>query len=204
MNTLRGFSWPLSPTGQSSLAPMPPWHYAGDLIVVEYWADPAKVAQYLPEGLEPDEDAGYSTAHFADWQAATDDGQEPLDPVRSQYTEFFILLAARWRGEKVNYCPYIFVSQDVSLARGVAQGLPKQMGQIHLTRAYGVSNPATPALAPGGRFGGRPFPGSAAAWWKRRLPLPPRSRAERGCRRVPMWACGSSLTWSNPITPGPW
>jgi hypothetical protein len=153
MSTLQGFSWPLSPTGQSSLAPMPPWHYAGDLIVVEYWADPTNAARYLPEGLEPDEDDGYATAHFADWQAVTDGGEETLDPIRSQYTEFFILLAARWRGEKVNYCPYIFVSQDVALARGVAQGLPKQIGQIHLTRVYGVNNPATPTLAAGGRFG---------------------------------------------------
>lgn len=160
---LKGFFTPLSPTGRSSLAPLPPWHYAGDLIVVEYWADPAKVASYLPEGLEPDEDAGYCTAHFTDWQAATNGGDEPLDPVRSQYTEFFVLIAARWRGEKVNYCPYIFVTQDVSFARGLAQGLPKQMGQVHMTRVYGVTNPATPALAAGGRFG------ATLSWNGRRL-----------------------------------
>ncbi|MGE5608170.1 MAG: acetoacetate decarboxylase family protein [Bacillota bacterium] len=160
---LKGFSSPMSPTGRSSLAPTPPWHYAGELLVIEYWADPAAAASYLPQGLEPDEDAGYCTAHFAEWQAVTSDGQESLDPVRSQYTEFFLLLAARWRGEKVNYCPYIFVSQDASLARGWAQGLPKQIGQIHMTRAYGVSNPATPTLAPGGRFG------ATLSWNGRRL-----------------------------------
>ena len=37
---LKGYSLPLSPGGRSSLVPSPPWHYVGDLMVIEYWADP--------------------------------------------------------------------------------------------------------------------------------------------------------------------
>ena len=37
---LTGYTIPRSPTGRSSLVPYPPWHYVGDFLVVEYWADP--------------------------------------------------------------------------------------------------------------------------------------------------------------------
>ena len=36
--------------------------------------------------------------------------------------------AARFQGEPVAYCPFIFVDQDVSLMRGLIQGWPKQFG----------------------------------------------------------------------------
>lgn len=48
-----GYSLPLSPTGTASLVPAPPWHYVGDFLLIEYWADPDAVAAVLPEGLEP-------------------------------------------------------------------------------------------------------------------------------------------------------
>ena len=49
----QGYSLPLSPTGRASLVPSPPWHYVGDFVVVDYWADPAAVAAVLPPGMEP-------------------------------------------------------------------------------------------------------------------------------------------------------
>lgn len=160
---LKGFSVPLTPRGISSVAPMPPWHYAGDLLVVEYWADPAKAAAYLPAPLSLDDDAGYSTAHFVEWQGVTDGAEELLDPVRCQYREFFIMIAAKYKGERVNYCPYIFVTQDVSFARGWAQGLPKQIGEIYITHTYPVTNIAAPVVGKGGRFG------ASMSWCGRRM-----------------------------------
>ena len=50
---LQGYSLPRSPEGRASLVPPPPWHYVGDFLVLEYWADPAAVAAVLPAGLEP-------------------------------------------------------------------------------------------------------------------------------------------------------
>ena len=35
-----GYTIPRSPEGRASLVPYPPWHYVGDFLVVEYWADP--------------------------------------------------------------------------------------------------------------------------------------------------------------------
>ena len=48
-----GYTIPRSPEGRSSLVPYPPWHYVGDFLVVEYWADPEKAVSCLPEGARP-------------------------------------------------------------------------------------------------------------------------------------------------------
>ena len=45
---LRGYSVPRSPEGRSSLVPAPPWHYVGDFLVIEYWAEPAAVEAVPP------------------------------------------------------------------------------------------------------------------------------------------------------------
>jgi hypothetical protein len=150
---LRGYTVPLSPTGKSGLVQGPPWYYAGTLITIEYEADVAAVQGYLPPGLQPSATPATCVAHFAEWQAATDYGGELLDPVRSQYKEFFILIPARHGDEEVFYCPYIYVTQDVSLVRGQAQGLPKKLGSVHFTRVYGVENPAASNAGAGGVFG---------------------------------------------------
>ncbi len=150
---LQGYSAPLSPKGRSSLVLPPPWHYAGTGLVVDFRADPAAVAAVLPPGLEPDvEDPGAAAAHFFDWQACTSGRDELLDPSRAQYKEFFVLVSARFEGEPVLYCPYIIVDQDVSLMRGIIQGLPKQIGSVWMTRAIDVEGVATPPI-PGGTFG---------------------------------------------------
>ncbi len=51
--TLHGYSLPLSPEGRAIVVPAPPWHYVGDFLVIEYWAEPDAVAAVLPPGLEP-------------------------------------------------------------------------------------------------------------------------------------------------------
>ena len=79
--TLRGYSVPRTPRGQANLVPPPPWHYVGDFLVVEYWADPEVAASLLPDGLARHPDAGRCAAVFADWQSCSDGGDELIDPV---------------------------------------------------------------------------------------------------------------------------
>ncbi len=98
MGSLKGYSAPRSPEGRSSLVPAPPWHYVGDMLVVEFWADAAAAAAVLPEPLEPHPDGGRAAAMFLDWQSCSDGGGELLDPVRSQYREFFITVNATYDG----------------------------------------------------------------------------------------------------------
>ena len=149
----QGYTVPLSPRGEANIAPAPPWHYAGDLVGVEFWTDPAAAEATLPEGLSPDpKSSGRAVALFVDWQFSGDH-DEYLDPVRSQYHEFFVLVDAHLNGEPVSWCPYIYVDNDHALARGWIQGFPKKMGAVHQTRIFASPGQASPTLAAGARFG---------------------------------------------------
>jgi acetoacetate decarboxylase len=149
---LKGYTVPLSPRGIANLATKPPWHYAGSIVGAEFWTDPAAAAATLPEGLTPDPDTnGHGVALFIDWQY-NGSRDEYLDPVRSQYHEFFVLMDARWGDTPVSWCPYIYVDNDHAMARGWIQGFPKKLGTVTQTRAFTVPNHAAPSVGPGGKF----------------------------------------------------
>jgi len=168
---LKGFSVPLSPEGRASLTPLPPWHYVGDILAVDFAADPAAVAAVLPPGLAPDpQDPGGCVAFFIAWQYASESGEEYLDPVRSQYNELLLLVngvyggaggtaaatpaAKHLAGQRVQTCPYIYVDKDTSMARGWIQGWPKKFGEVHTTRAYPLASKAGQPAKAGAKFGG--------------------------------------------------
>ncbi len=170
---LKGFSVPLSPEGRASLTPPPPWHYVGDILAVDFAADPAAVAAVLPPGLEPDpQDPGGCVAFFIGWQYASECGEEYLDPARSQYNELLLLVNGVYRGagggagggaaagarqlagQRVQTCPYIYVDRDTSMARGWIQGWPKKFGEVHATRAFPLACKAGGPVGPGAKFGG--------------------------------------------------
>jgi acetoacetate decarboxylase len=150
----RGYSSPRSPEGRASLVPYPPWHYVGDFLVLEYWAEPDAVRDVLPAGLDPHHDPGRCAAVFADWQSCTDGGSELVDPSRSQYREFFLVVNALFEGEEVTTCPYIWVDRDFALARGWIQGFPKKLGSVWITRHFGLETRADPGLRAGAVYGG--------------------------------------------------
>lgn len=154
MSEVKGFLFPRTPTGRSSLLPPPPWHYSGDLLTVEWRTDPAAVRRLLPEPLEPvneDEDPGAVALVFADWQSCGSDLAELDDPVRLQYKEAFVVVRCRWSDRVWSRCVFIWVDKDFAMARGHFQGYPKKLGSIHQTRPVTVGR-AGPRLEPGGRF----------------------------------------------------
>jgi acetoacetate decarboxylase len=153
MTSLQGYTVPRTPRGGASLVPAPPWHYVGDFLVVDFWADPAAAVSLLPPGLEAHPDPGRCAAVFADWQSCSENGEEQLDPVRSQYREFFIVVSALLDGDEVTYCPFIWVDRDFALARGWIQGFPKKLGEIWMTRTFGLECRAAPTVREGARFG---------------------------------------------------
>jgi acetoacetate decarboxylase len=151
---LKGFNYPLTPKGKSTLNPSPPWYYSADFLNIDFWSDPSVVAALLPAGLTLDASAnGHCNALFYDWQFSGEN-EEYLDPARYQYREFFILVDALFEGRPVSYCPYIFVDNDAAIARGWTQGYPKRLGQVFQTRYYAATGKAGPALAPGSKFSG--------------------------------------------------
>ncbi|MET3965283.1 acetoacetate decarboxylase family protein [Bradyrhizobium sp. S3.9.1] len=150
---LKGFTVPKSPFGQAALTPPPPWHYAGDAVGVEFWADPDATAATLPNGLSPDpESNGHAVMLFLDWQFTAQD-DEYLEPARYQYREAFVLVDAMYVDIPVMWCPYIYVDNDAALARGWTQGFPKKTGSIFQTRSFVAPGPAAAPMASGSRFG---------------------------------------------------
>jgi hypothetical protein len=104
---LHGYTLPRTPKGASSLAPMPPWHYVGTCLAVEYEAAPDAVRAFLPSGL--DFDSPRCATYFVEWQYASKNGEEYLDPSRSQYHETIFLISASYQGNRCAYCPFIWV-----------------------------------------------------------------------------------------------
>jgi hypothetical protein len=147
---LAGFTPPYTPSGKSSLLPPPPWHYAGQVMSLAFRVDRGMAASLLPEGFGTA--TGNAAGHFCEWQSTTD-GSELLDPVYAQYKEFFVLIEAERAGGRVLYCPFIYVDQDLSMARGWLQGWPKKIGSVWMTRSYDLDHVAAAPRRKGTRFG---------------------------------------------------
>src|SRR5215204_832390 len=82
MTDVKGFFYPRTASGRSSLIPSPPWYYSGDLLTVEYRTDPTRVAELLPVPLSlADEDPGAVALIWADWQSCSSSREELLHRV---------------------------------------------------------------------------------------------------------------------------
>jgi len=147
---LSGFTPPYTPSGRSALVPAPPWHYAGQVMSIAFLIDTAAGQLLLPPGFGVA--TGNAAGHFCEWQSTTD-GAELLDPVYSQYKEFFVLIEAERDGVRALYCPFIYVDQDLSMIRGWLQGWPKKVGSVWMTRSYDLDHPAAAQIRKGTRFG---------------------------------------------------
>ena len=148
---LHGYTLPLSPQGRSSFVAPPPWHFSGELLFVEFRVPEEAAARFLPPELEHGPDLGLAAAVFTDSQSCSDGGEEFLDPVRSQFKEFYVLLACRHRGRPAARCAFMWVDKPFSLVRGWIQGLPKKHGSLWMTKPVALGR-AGPRLEPGGRF----------------------------------------------------
>jgi hypothetical protein len=149
---LKGVTAPWSPLGATALVPPPPWHFAGDVLAVEFWNDPDLSAHVLPTGVELDEKfPGHSVALFTDYQF-TAQNDEYLDPARYQSRGFSVLLDAMWKGSRIAWCPYCYADNDAALMRGWIQGYPIKFGTVHQTRTFPTASPASAQLAHDSRF----------------------------------------------------
>ena len=145
------FTPPYTVSGRSALVAPPPWHYAGWLLNVAFSFEAARGAGLVSPAIG--RPTGQGCLHFADWQATTD-GSELLDPVYSQYRETILVLEVeRPDGALCGFCPAIWVDQDISMLRGLLQGLPKKIGSTWLTRSLPIDHPAAAPLRAGTRLG---------------------------------------------------
>lgn len=145
------FTAPFTGSGRSAIVPPPPWHYAGWLMNVAIRCDAAGSSALVPPALG--RMTGSGCIHFADWQATTD-GHELIDPVYSQYRETIVIIEIEQPdGTLYNFCPFIWVDQDISLIRGLLQGWPKKTGSTWLTRSLPIEHVAAAPLRAGTRMG---------------------------------------------------
>jgi len=151
MTTLRGWTLPQTPSGRSATVPPPPWHYSGEVIAVDFSADPARVAELVPPGFTPRGDGG-CTIFFCDWASAAElDPRIQEDPAKGQYKEAYVVLHGRFDGRRAGRVPYIWVDSELSLLRGLIQGFPKKLGEVHMTRPIEIGRGGS-RKAPGERF----------------------------------------------------
>ncbi len=132
--TLTGWTLPQTPSGHTATLTPPPWHYSGEIIAVDFTADPDHVAALAPTGFDPTGD-GSCTLFFADWSSAADnDPRIKADPARGQYHEAYIVLTGTFDGRPAGRVPHIWVDSELSLIRGLVQGFPKKLGQVSMTK----------------------------------------------------------------------
>lgn len=132
--TLTGWTLPQTPSGHAALLPAPPWHYSGDVIAADFVAPPERVSELVPDGFVPRGDGSCSFV-FCDWSSAADaDPRIKDDPAKGQYKEAYLVIHGDYDGTRAGRVPFIWVDSDLSLVRGLIQGFPKKLGEIHMTR----------------------------------------------------------------------
>jgi acetoacetate decarboxylase len=149
--TLNGWSLPLTASGKVAILTPPPWHYSGDIIAVDFTADPTTVQSLLPKGLLATA-TGAASVVFADWCSASDhDARVQADPAVGQYREAYVVLHATASDKRVGRVPFIWVDREISFLRGHVQGFPKKLGEIHMTKPVTIGRGGS-IKADGSRF----------------------------------------------------
>lgn len=155
INDLKGFCYPLTPGGKSSLVGEMPWHYGAEYISIVYRTEPRAIAAYLPEPLEPGPAPDMACVAFSKWWSlwANQPDMAFTNPERTQYRECAIWVGCSFRGTPGQICLQIWVSNDFTMARGWFMGFAKKLGQTYMTE-YNPLNPEMKALGPGSKLKG--------------------------------------------------
>ena len=155
MTDLKGFSYPLTPGGKSSIIGDMPWHYGTEYTVISYKADPLEIAKWLPEPLQPGPEPGMAYVAFSKWWSVWDNAIDMphIIPERTQYKEAAIWVGCSFDGTPGQICLPIWVDNDFTMARGWFMGFPKKLGQVMISD-YNSLNPAMNELGIGSKVTG--------------------------------------------------
>jgi acetoacetate decarboxylase len=152
---LKGYMLPLSPEGRSSLMDPPPWHYGGEVMHLNFRADPKKVEALIPPPLKMGPNPGEGAVWFVEWVSVSDSNPDIsfVNPERSIYRECIVMVRCQFEGVPGYYVPYIWVDNDFTLMRGFIQGFPKKLGRVHITKLHELT-PKVGGKKPGARMKG--------------------------------------------------
>ncbi len=94
------------------------------MMAVTYETDYDAVAGMLPKELEFANDPPQVTVMVSDLSFSN----------LGEYGEAFLIFAAKYKGKDINYCPNLFVTQEVPLIAGrEIWGFPKKLAKIDIT-----------------------------------------------------------------------
>lgn len=152
---LKGFCYPLSPEGKSSLLGDFPWHYGTEYLNIAYKVDPDEVKKWLPEPLELGDHPDVAYVAFSNWWSIWDSDKDlpARYPERTQYKEAAIWVGCSYKGEQAQMCLPIWVDNDFTMARGWAMGFGKKLGQVSIS-SYNPYNPYMEPLGIGSKVTG--------------------------------------------------
>ncbi len=150
---LKGFSYPLTPNGISSVVGDLPWHYGTENLNIVYKTNPAAVAAYLPEPLEPGDDPDTVYVSFSKWYSLWDNQRDMafVNPERARYNETIVWVSSAYKGQQGQTCLFSWVDNDFTLARGWFMGFPKKLGLTYQSE-YHALNPAMNAVGIGSKI----------------------------------------------------
>lgn len=149
-----GQSMPRTASGRSALVEPLPHHISCDAVHVSFRADPARIAEFLPPGLEP-LDSGEGWAMIAEMAKVSVSAPDQAwqNPARSVYNEGVVGFYCKF-GDKVGrYSALVWVDRDWSMGMGPIFGWSKRLAQVDRSRLQGC-NPAMVPAGPGARAGG--------------------------------------------------
>ena len=152
---LKGYCYPLTPNGKSSLVGNFPWHYGTEYITISYKGDKDEIRKWLPEPLElgPEEDMCY-VAFSKWWSVWEEDPDLPaINPGRTQYQEAAIWTGCSYKGKAGQICLPIWVNNDFTMARGWFMGFAKKLGEVMITD-YNPMNPQMKEVGIGSKLTG--------------------------------------------------
>lgn len=155
ISDLKGFSYPLTPGGTSSVVGDLPWHFATEHLNIVYRTDPVAIAAYLPDPLEPGDPPDRVCVSFSKWWSLWDNQLDMpfINPERTWYTETVIWVPCAYQGQQGQICLHTWVDNDFTMARGHFMGFPKKLGKTYKTD-YNPLNPKMAPLGPGTKMRG--------------------------------------------------
>lgn len=154
ISDMKGFAYP-TPTGISSVVGDLPWHFGTEHLSIVYKTDPAIVASYLPEPLEPGNQADTVIIDFGKWYSLWNNQLDMvfINPERTWYQETVIWVSSSYKGEQGKTCIQTWVDNDFTLARGMFMGFNKKLGATYKSD-YNSVNPMMPPLGFGSKLKG--------------------------------------------------
>ena len=131
--------YPVTARGKATLASHftdPSHRLAGNMIIVDFDADPDVVRRYVPEPLEVDGEGRVYLWTYDGWVFADRTGTEFVSESRANYAETFFMIPCTFEGELYHYMLYSWVTRDWLAYRGRRLGMPHKLADVEVTRFH--------------------------------------------------------------------